>query len=68
MKNKDIVIDFTSLLDVTLIIIFFFIMFSTFDTDNEKKKAVGEDLNGDGTVDANDTAYGVKEANGRSRF
>lgn len=29
---------------------------------NEKKKAVGEDLNGDGTVDANDTAYGVKEA------
>lgn len=42
MKNKDIVIDFTSLLDVTLIIIFFFIMFSTFDTDNEKKKAVSE--------------------------
>ena len=42
MKNRDILIDFTSLLDVTLIIIFFFIMFSSFETDTEKKKAVSE--------------------------
>ena len=31
MKKKDILLDFTSLLDVTLILIFFFVIFSHFD-------------------------------------
>ena len=42
MKNKDIVLDFTSLLDVTLIIIFFFIMFGNIDSDNKAKQAMEE--------------------------
>ena len=42
MKNKDIFIDFTSLLDVTLIIIFFFIMFSSFESENAVKSAKDE--------------------------
>ena len=38
MKNKDIFLDFTSLLDVTLIIIFFFVIFSHFENiDNTEK-------------------------------
>ena len=42
MRNKrraDIILDFTSLLDVTLLILFFFIMFSSFQTDNQRKEA-----------------------------
>ena len=31
MKKKDILLDFTSLLDVTLILIFFFVIFSHLD-------------------------------------
>ena len=31
MKKKDILLDFTSLLDITLILIFFFVIFSHFD-------------------------------------
>lgn len=42
MKNKDIFIDFTSLLDVTLIIIFFFIMFSSFESEKAVKSAKDE--------------------------
>lgn len=33
-KKMDIVLDFTSLLDVTLILIFFFILFSHFESEN----------------------------------
>ena len=42
MKNKDIIIDFTSLLDVTLIIIFFFIIFGNVDTDTRTKQIMEE--------------------------
>ncbi len=37
MKKKDVILDFTSLLDVTLIIIFFFVLFS--HLDNQANKA-----------------------------
>ena len=43
MRNKrrgDIPLDFTSLLDVTLIILFFFIMYSSFQTDNKTREAL----------------------------
>ncbi len=33
MKKRDIILDFTSLLDVTLIIIFFFVLFSHLDSE-----------------------------------
>lgn len=36
MKRQDIILDFTSLLDVTLIIIFFFVIFSHFDSEANK--------------------------------
>lgn len=42
LKKTDIFVDFTSLLDVTLIIIFFFIMFSTMDTGNKTKDAMAQ--------------------------
>lgn len=38
MKKRDIILDFTSLLDVTLIIIFFFILFSHLDGVENKKR------------------------------
>ena len=37
MKKRQINLDFTSLLDVTMIILFFFIIFSSLETDNLKK-------------------------------
>ena len=37
MKKRQINLDFTSLLDVIMIILFFFIIFSTLETDNLKK-------------------------------
>lgn len=40
MKKRDIILDFTSLLDVTLIVIFFFVLFS--HLENEEKKAITE--------------------------
>ena len=36
MKKKDIVLDFTSLLDVTLIVIFFFVLFSNLEEQENK--------------------------------
>lgn len=44
MKKKDIFLDFTSLLDVTLIIIFFFVIFSHLDSE-ENKAFVEEKVN-----------------------
>lgn len=44
MKKKDIFLDFTSLLDVTLIIIFFFVIFSHLDRE-ENKAFVEEKVN-----------------------
>lgn len=41
MKKRDIFLDFTSLLDVTLIIIFFFVLFS--HLENEENKALTEE-------------------------
>ena len=41
MKKRDIFLDFTSLLDVTLIIIFFFVLFS--HLESEENKAATED-------------------------
>lgn len=38
MRKKEIFLDFTSLLDVTLIVIFFFVMFSNLDAQENKKK------------------------------
>lgn len=37
MKKRQINLDFTSLLDVIMIILFFFIIFSSLETDNLKK-------------------------------
>lgn len=39
MKIREIILDFTSLLDVIMIILFFFILFSTFDVENAADKA-----------------------------
>ena len=36
MKRKDVVLDFTPLLDVTLILLFFFLLFSTFEVESAK--------------------------------
>ena len=38
MKKKDILLDFTSLLDVTLIVIFFFVLFSHLDSQENKAR------------------------------
>jgi biopolymer transport protein ExbD len=38
MKKRDVVLDFTSLLDVTLILLFFFVMFSTLDSQQNEAK------------------------------
>lgn len=42
MNNKDIILDFTSLLDVILIILFFFIMFSSMESDTKTKTAMAK--------------------------
>lgn len=36
MKKRDVMLDFTSLLDVTLIVIFFFVLFSHLDSQENK--------------------------------
>lgn len=36
MKKRDVILDFTSLLDVTLIVIFFFVIFSHLDSEENK--------------------------------
>lgn len=38
MKKRDVILDFTSLLDVTLIVIFFFVIFSHLDTEENRAK------------------------------
>lgn len=38
MKKRDIILDFTSLLDVTLIVIFFFVLFSHLDSLENKNR------------------------------
>ncbi|MGO5020539.1 hypothetical protein ACTQ32_12145 [Roseburia faecis] len=38
MRKRDIVLDFTSLLDVTLIVIFFFVLFSHLDEQENKAR------------------------------
>ncbi len=38
MKKRDIILDFTSLLDVTLIIIFFFVIFSRLESDETRQQ------------------------------
>lgn len=38
MKKRDVILDFTSLLDVTLIVIFFFILFSHMDSQENKAR------------------------------
>ncbi|MBR2936875.1 MAG: biopolymer transporter ExbD [Oscillospiraceae bacterium] len=38
MKRKDVLLDFTPLLDVTLILLFFFLLFSTFEVEEAKIK------------------------------
>lgn len=39
MKIREIILDFTSLLDIIMIILFFFILFSTLDVENVSKSA-----------------------------
>ncbi len=39
MKRKDIILDFTSLLDVILIILFFFILYSAFNVQESEQRA-----------------------------
>ena len=38
MKRKEVLLDFTPLLDVTLILLFFFLLFSTFEVEEAKIK------------------------------
>ena len=38
MKKRDVILDFTSLLDVTLIVIFFFVLFSHLDSQENKTR------------------------------
>ena len=38
MKKRDVILDFTSLLDVTLIVIFFFVLFSHLDSEENKTR------------------------------
>lgn len=38
MKKRDVILDFTSLLDVTLIVIFFFVLFSHLDSQENKSR------------------------------
>ena len=38
MKKREVILDFTSLLDVTLIIIFFFVLFSHLESEENKAK------------------------------
>lgn len=38
MKRRDVILDFTSLLDVTLIVIFFFVIFSNLDSQANKAR------------------------------
>ncbi|MDD7516624.1 hypothetical protein [Ruminococcus flavefaciens] len=39
MKVREIILDFTSLLDVTMIILFFFVLYSSLDVENASEKA-----------------------------
>ena len=39
MKNKDVILDFTSLLDITLIILFFFILYTAFNVEKAELRA-----------------------------
>ena len=39
MKVREIILDFTSLLDVVMIILFFFVLYSSIDTENATEKA-----------------------------
>ena len=38
MKIREVILDFTSLLDVVMIILFFFILYTTFDVEKEAEK------------------------------
>lgn len=42
MKHRDVILDFTSLLDIVLLILFFFILYSAFNVQ-ESEKRVAED-------------------------
>ena len=39
MKNKDVILDFTSLLDIVLLILFFFILYSAFNVKESEQRA-----------------------------
>ena len=39
MKNRDVILDFTSLLDITLIILFFFILYTAFNVEKAEQRA-----------------------------
>lgn len=39
MKIREIILDFTSLLDVVMIILFFFVLYASFDAENVSEKA-----------------------------
>ena len=39
MKNKDVILDFTSLLDIVLLILFFFILYSAFNVQEAETRA-----------------------------
>ena len=60
MKKKDILLDFTSLLDVTLILIFFFVIFSHFD--NVQSTAQIEDKESQLQSQINDAAERESQA------
>ncbi len=63
MKKRDVILDFTSLLDVTLIVIFFFVLFSTLDAQQNKKKVdEAVDQYNMATVEAQERADQYEEA------
>lgn len=43
MKKRDVILDFTSLLDVTLIVIFFFVIFSHLDTEDNRARTAAKE-------------------------
>lgn len=64
MKKRDVLLDFTSLLDVTLIIIFFFVIFSHFE--NEQNQALVDEKVKEMNESIEEANEAVEEANKKS--
>lgn len=62
MKTKDVTLDFTSLLDIILIILFFFILFSAFNVKESEARADEARLAYEDRLDALDAEAGRLQA------